>query len=193
MGKERNARWYDEVYASASSLYAADAVATPWYGIWLMAVFWLNGLRPQRIVDFGCGVGHLAQMISVGPNLRDVDYLGIDFSQVALTKARERAPESTFRCVDLSRHPVVDETRDPEGLCVVSCEFLEHVEDDLRILAALVPGVSFFGSVPKRDDPGHVRWFANEQLVRDRYEPLFTNFELFPVGRRHFVFIGCRA
>ncbi|MCH8991222.1 MAG: class I SAM-dependent methyltransferase [Acidobacteria bacterium] len=193
MGKERDASWYDDVYASAGSLYAALAAATPWYGIWLTAVFWLNGLRPRRIVDLGCGVGHLAQMIRLAPNLRDVDYLGIDFSPVALKKARARAPQSEFRCVDLSLDPIVNETQDPDGLCVVSCEFLEHVEFDLEILSALAPGVSFLGSVPKNDDCGHVRWFANEDLVRDRYEPLFTNFEIFPVGRLHFVFVGCRS
>ncbi len=193
MGEERDARWYDDVYASPSSLYTADASATPWYGIWLLAVFWLNGLRPQRIVDLGCGVGHLARMLRLAPTLRDVGYLGIDFSPVALTKARQRAPQSEFRCVDLSKHPVVNETRDPNGLCVVSCEFLEHVQCDLEILSALAPGVRFFGSVPKTNDPGHVRWFSDDTLVRDRYEPLFTDFEIFPVGHRHFVFVGCRG
>ncbi len=52
-----------------------------------------NGLRSPVLVDLGCGSGELGRAFSAAGAGRRI--LGLDFSDVALERARERAPENT--------------------------------------------------------------------------------------------------
>lgn len=59
-------------------------------------------LEPKAsVLDLGCGNGVLLTAL---PN--DVDYLGLDFSQTLLTKARELHPRTNFRLADITYEAV---------------------------------------------------------------------------------------
>ena len=49
------------------------------------------------------------------------------------------------------------------------CEFLEHIERDLEVLAMLRPGVRLVATVPTFDSAGHVRHFEGVEGVMGRY------------------------
>lgn len=90
-----------------------------------------------RVLDFGCGVGALANHVS------QVDYLGVERDKASLTEASRRHPEHQFA-----------EVWPPELRfdTVVALAVLEHLHDPLAFLrqarAALRPGGTIVLTTP---------------------------------------------
>lgn len=162
MGEVRNAAWYDARFNDPKSRYRLEPEALQYHGLWQLVV---DRIRDgDVVVDLGCGAGHLAQMTT---RAKDVRYRGYDFSEAALALARKRAPTAAFFRWDASREPVPHPTRLPTTY--VSTEFMEHVADDLGVLRQIPAGASVIITVPSRDDPGHVRFFATLKEAKARY------------------------
>jgi SAM-dependent methyltransferase len=81
-----------------------------------------------RILDAGCGEGHLIErMRKARP---DAAFFGIDITDVALKKARQRCPFATFRNVDIAATGFK-----PASFDVITCtEVIEHVPGYGRVL-----------------------------------------------------------
>jgi SAM-dependent methyltransferase len=66
----------------------------------------LDAIRPSpaprrvRLLDFGCGAGHLLDYI-VGRNRDDIDYSGLDLSAKFVDLARRKFPSYVFYCGDI--------------------------------------------------------------------------------------------
>lgn len=113
----------------------------------------------QRVVEIGCGAGVLASLLVD----QAATYVGLDFSARAIEHARRSVPEATFMVADL-RHDAL-----PVGQVYVANEVLEHLEDDLGLLAAIPAGSLVVVSVPSFDSASHVRYFPREGQARRRY------------------------
>lgn len=129
-----------------------DRVALQWYARVL------RHLRPQggRLLDFGCGTGHLLKRLS--PHF---DTYGYDPSPYARGECRMVAPQAL----------VLDDWRtvEPGSLqVVVALHCLEHVPDPLSVLDPLAErlarGGLFFAVVPNTTGLGRrlkgERWFG---------------------------------
>ncbi len=136
------------------------------------------------VLDIGCGPGHLGELLGKR------DYIGIDFSAVAIKQAKARVPWGTFACKPIELDWV---QKHAPGRVVTLCEILEHVYHDKEILQAIPPGTHVVFSVPTFFCLGHVRRFKKAQHVRNRYEKLFSQFDVAPIGKKHFVASGIRA
>jgi len=79
----------------------ADAVRR--YDV-MLDVITPNGPSPVRLLDFGCGSGHLWEHI-LRQNRTDIEYCGIDLSERFIAACRLKHPQADFRCVDVLRHP----------------------------------------------------------------------------------------
>ena len=180
MKKACEANYYDYVY-SVSEHYRGSYRRSSYLGLWsalasMMSTEW-------RVVDLGCGPGQFAEL------LRDrgfYDYFGIDFSRTAIDAAREKFKKRGdfhFIPADLRTCPI------PEADCYVMCEFLEHIEDDRKLLSRLPEGKKVIGSLPSFDCKGHVRFFGCEEDIRERYDNLLTFDKIERMGG-HFVFSG---
>ena len=87
----------------------------------------LVGENPGRILDCGCGEGHLLEQLS------GIKY-GVDLSDVALKRARERNPAADIRQADLKNLPFSD-----NFFAVTTCsEVLEHIPDYKKAIHELV-------------------------------------------------------
>ncbi len=137
-------------------------------------------LRPNRILDIGCGSGFLAGLIR--KELPDIEIHGVDFSIEALKRCKNL---SQVYCVDLeqSHLPFKGEVFD----LIICTEVLEHLFQPERVVAEIhrlltingigiitVPNFSFwrfrlqslFGKVPNIvSHPGHFQVF-NLELLR---------------------------
>ena len=164
--------YYDAVFAE-SPKYAVSGQESEYAAVWDRVVAGLRAQQAQRILDLGCGPGQFAQYLSAA--WPEVQYTGLDFSAVAVTKARQRCPQHLFEQREL---PVTDFTNLPDFDTVVCTEVLEHVENDREILAALPAGTAISASVPNFDAFGHVRLFRDEAEVRQRYGVLFDGLEV---------------
>jgi 2-polyprenyl-3-methyl-5-hydroxy-6-metoxy-1,4-benzoquinol methylase len=117
-----------------------------------------------RVLELGCGAGHLSAEIA----RRGLRVLGVDLSGRKIERARARYPGIEFRRQDILAMPA-----DAAWDTVVLAEVLEHVPGHVgdRMLAlawALVaPGGRLVVSVPNEDlvpHPNHVRQFTVASL-----------------------------
>lgn len=190
-GELRAAAYYDAVYEGSSS-YKEPYWESRYYFLWSVVADRLVRANVGHVLDIGCGPGQFASL------LRDKGfdrYCGIDFSETSVELAKGMCPTFEFVVADLS---------DPETLgtreydCVLALEVLEHVEDDVGILAHIRLGTTVFITVPNFPDPAHVRYFRDAQAVRARYEHLFSNvrvdtFRADGSRMRYFLMEGIRA
>ena len=115
-----------------------------------------------KVLDIGCGTGHLADFWKG-------DYVGLDISDVAITYAQTlRRKTATFICED-----VTQPWKDDDVKCdtIVMAEFLEHLTDDEQVFKnirqVIKPDGRIIISVPnggRIPDPDHFREFTVPEL-----------------------------
>jgi len=115
------------------------------------------------ILDVGCGTGQFAAMAKA----YGVAYaMGFDFSQIAINIAQQQCPTARFEVADAtSAHALMQS----DYKTAVFLEVLEHVYEDLEIIAQVPKGRTVVGSVPNFHTEGHCRWFPSEKSVAKRY------------------------
>lgn len=85
-------------------------------------------LRPHSLLDVACGDGLLTNMLA--RHFQRV--VGLDASEVHLTKARERYPHITFI------HGLAENYQDAEGFSTITLiNLLEHVQDPVELLESM--------------------------------------------------------
>jgi len=80
---------------------------------------------------------------------------------------------------------------------VIATEFLEHVEDDLRVICSIRTGARFIATVPNFPYVSHVRHFGDATDVAARYSDKFTSFSVDAIpandkGKTFFLIEGTR-
>lgn len=185
---QRTPGWYDQRLSRS---------VQPWYeSPWRLLYFHVLTMLPSHtsaptILDAGCGTGTFSML------LRDIGYFnvtGADFSQKAIEVAARRCPEFRFACLNL---------RSPDAKVeflkhrhIVFLEVMEHVEEDLEIIAAIPSKRSVYLSVPNYPGDSHVRHFQAADDMIARYKPLlnisnYRTIELWE-NRRWYVLKGVR-
>ncbi len=164
MGSEKTADWYDEYYRqhpdpspelTAIHDMVADLVIA--HGVSLVS-------------DVGCGPGWFVDRLAT-QGYRG-EYLGVDFSRVAVERAnhavRRTEAVGVFGGAWVGS---LGSTRTQLDLgVVVAVEVLEHLADDVVTFDRIVPaGRRVVISVPTYDSESHVRWFAETDDVKGRY------------------------
>lgn len=110
--------FYDLVAASCAEIVRAEC-----------------GRGPVRVVDIGCGTGHL--LLALKGSLRGdcaLSLSGLDFAAAAVRRARTLVPEATFYTQDLYDNALPSRFFD----LVMSTETLEHLRTPERALEQLV-------------------------------------------------------
>ncbi len=185
MGAEQAADFYDCAYRDEK--YRVDASENPWAQLHLWA---LSRIGSEMVVDLGCGVGWLAQLLDQRGHSPG-QYLGVDFSAEAISQARSRVPGFRFIQGD-----VLAQARRItgvfEGATVVACEVLEHITHDLPVLRSLPVGTRVVATVPSHDSAGHVRHFETMAIVAKRYEHALHLQSIERLGRCY-GFVGVRV
>lgn len=167
-----SAAYYDAIFAD-SPKYQQSGLDSDYAPVWRRVVDALRELGAQSVLDLGCGPGQFAEFFAA--NGGDGKYAGVDFSGVAVARARQRCPQFVFEKREL---PLVDLAALPAFDSVVCTEVLEHVERDREILAALPEGTRIVASVPNFDAMGHLRVFRSEAEVRERYGTLVDGLQV---------------
>ena len=114
-----------------------------------------------RVLDAGCGEGHLLETLHARyPANR---YFGVDYTEVALEKARQRCPFATLQRMDLSNLAFRDGAFD----VVVITEVLEHVIEFEEVVAELLRVVGK-GGVFIITFPNEILWTVSRFLLGRR-------------------------
>jgi SAM-dependent methyltransferase len=145
---EKSEHRYEDLYLSACNMLINNNVSLD-----------------ETIIDMGCGIGSFAK------HLRDFGfqkYVGIDFSERAITRAKERFPNYRFVFGNLVTDKISRKII-KKGNVFVCFEVLEHIENDKEIIKGIPENSLFIFSVPNISGHGHVRWFENQNKVEERY------------------------
>lgn len=85
--------------------------------------------RPARVLDVGCGQGRYLSLLRA--EFPDAEILGVDFSEVAIAKARQNHPSVRFHVGSAEDLSVVP---DASVDLLVNVEVMEHVADARRVV-----------------------------------------------------------
>lgn len=175
--------FYDKAMTKPGALAMVPAEESPWLPLYEEVAGWLN---TGPIIDLGCGTGRFPLIAC--HNGHSGGYLGIDFSPAAVAEAKRyiehEAPgyQAEFRCEDL-REWRPDNVRLP-STTYVCLEVLEHIYEDLEIIAHVPGGHRLLFSVPNYGSLAHVRRFPSPASVWERYGSLleFRRWSLIAIG-----------
>ncbi len=167
-GREESAAFYDRLYVAETS-YHQPYEQSHYYFLWSVIVDRVRRAGFKRVLEIGCGPGQLANYLFD----QGIDgYTGLDFSPQAIAMAKGNVPRGQFVVGD-ARDPAIHKQVDHQ--VVICTEVLEHIEDDLKVVAAFAPGKTCFCSVPNFACDSHVRFFRDAQEVLERYGRFFES------------------
>lgn len=135
--------------------------------LFLIALSWVKNEYHSdlKIIEIGCGSGQFAGMLFDNGY---INYIGYDFSAVAIDLAKKRNPEfcGNFLVQDIREVNFSDPFNTGLYVCF---EVLEHLKDDIGILKSLPQGSTLLFSVPNFDSFNHVRKFNGLKDIVERY------------------------
>jgi cyclopropane fatty-acyl-phospholipid synthase-like methyltransferase len=138
-------------------------------------VMWFVKQIPQpKILEIGCGKGEMAHYL-YDEGFRD--YRGFDFSEKALEIARKRVPQEFVCSTVEDQSPYIWDYN-----LVLCMEVLEHIKDDFAVLDNLKDEVFVILTIPKFDDPAHIRFFRKAKQIRKRYEKYIDIEKIIPIN-----------
>lgn len=189
MGEERDRHYYNRIYES-SAAYAKSHAEASWAPLWSFIAKHID--ETDCVLDLGCGPGHLAATL-IDAGLRPVNYVGADFSEIAIEQAQARVPEATFLHMQIPGAVMQLVLRYAPSV-ITFCEVLEHLghDDDLMSINLLPHGLRVIGTLPNFDDPGHVRTFTGPDDVIARYGKLLNVEKLEWITENHLGFVALR-
>lgn len=159
---------YNDSYKSGGAFgnYHRHYTQSFYYTSWKHAMSYLEPIdRKASILEIACGAGQFAEMLF---DCGFQNYMGFDYAEEGIALAKENNPEQKdrFFVADAFQTELLQQKYD----LVICFEALEHIQKDLELLHRVLPGTRMLLSVPNFNDPYHVRYFQNEDEVRNRYE-----------------------
>jgi SAM-dependent methyltransferase len=170
-GREESAGFYDALYRS-TPVYHEPYQKSFYYFLWSVIVDRIRRAGVKRVLEIGCGPGQLASYLLDG---HVEQYVGLDFSPQAIEMARKNAPHGRFVVGDARDGAIHAEV---EHDLVICTEVLEHIEDDLKVVAAFRAGKRCLCSVPSFPYESHVRHFKDAGEVVARYGAFFEGLDV---------------
>lgn len=155
--------YYNKIYRK-SDKYSQSYDEIMYYPLYKKIVNKLN--YHDVILELGCGVGHLAQMLEEN---QYKSYLGLDFSEKAIELAKEKSKQR-FICSDI----MTDKLDYPYDV-IVSTEFFEHVEYS-NVIERIKKSARIIFSVPNFLIDSHLyAWNNHKEIKRDFSKYMYIN------------------
>lgn len=173
---ETDSSSYNELYQSggAGQAYFKHYKDSYYYPSWLNAMKYLAFVnRKVKVLEIGCGVGQFANLLF---DYGFDNYIGIDYASCAIEQAKITNSNyaDNFYCEDVFQSDII---KADYGIVIVF-EVLEHLNKDLELLDLIQSGTNILFSVPDFPDPYHVRFFKNEEEIRERYVKAIEFFQI---------------
>jgi len=190
MGTQQKPAYYDHIAPAYDRERYQDS---PYFPLMAQVMLFVKKTPSPKILEIGCGTGMFAHFL-YDEGFRD--YRGYDFSEKSLEIARKKAPQ-----IFLLASAEGDSPYQWDYNLAVFMEVLEHLENDFAPLEKLKNGTKVIITLPKFDDPGHIRFFKKARQIKRRYHgyidiekvvPINTWFVLYgtmkPQGQRELPF-----
>jgi SAM-dependent methyltransferase len=99
----------------------------------LLVLAEVGDLRAAKVLDFGCGTGHLLEILRTRLDFRG-EYVGYDLSDAMIASARNKFPDARFECRDILADGIPEEF----DYVLVSGTFNARVSDNWGLMTALL-------------------------------------------------------
>jgi len=175
--------FYDERYNDPDSTALLPAAESPLRELYGEVCRWMPG--HTNVTDLGCGTAPLLEALFERGHTGK--YEGIDFSSAAIRHAWARVDRIGVLKKPVERYEDMmhielkqadlrgwTPSSDLYNRLFVCLETLEHLDDDLDLVAAIPPGRRLIYSVPTFNSASHVRYFSSVGEMWDRYSPLLS-------------------
>lgn len=162
MGCEKGVDFYDKVYETEQK-YSDDYKSLPYYPVFQVVKSMIEDIENPVVLEIGCGTGQFAKMLW---DCGFKDYFGIDFSEKAIGVAKTLSPQE-FDIADIRSYKIKNKFN-----TVLLMEVLEHLSDDISVVEKIVDGTNIIMTLPRFDDPGHIRIFKERDDIANRYSGL---------------------
>jgi SAM-dependent methyltransferase len=162
MGCEKGVEFYDSVY-ERDPKYSEHYKNLSYYPVFQVVNGMLGDIENPSILEVGCGTGQFANVLW-DRNIKD--YLGIDFSEKAISIAKTMSPQA-FCVADIRSYAIPNNFN-----TVIFMEVLEHITDDISVIEKVPLETNTIITLPRFDDPGHVRIFKTRDSIVNRYGSL---------------------
>lgn len=178
MGQERPASWHDREIRRTQR-YNKAWNELPCADLWEEVA----GLVPagSRVVDVGCGCGHLAEVLH---DHGVTDYLGFDFSPTAIEFAQARAPWAWFVTID------VRQVTFPHADLFLFVDILDNIWDDVEVVNSVPNDTQMIITVPTSDGPSRVAHFPTLTHATDRFSDVMTIEKAYTFQNEHQILVG---
>ena len=171
---------YDTIFATDPE-YNCQYKRSSYLPVWRIVASKLA--KDDVIMDLGCGPGQFAGYLH---DMGFTRYRGIDFSRVAIEKARSLVPAFQFICADINKMDFRNQTNQT----FTAIETFEHIADDRDIILRMPPARLIF-TVPNYGAPNHYRTYHDENFIRKYYGNILTveSITRYRCNRSAFIFI----
>ncbi len=164
--RQKDSTFYDQLYLSGGwqKEYHKHYTERVDYKSWKKTLEWIKLESHPEIIEIGCGTGQFANMLL---DNGISNYHGIDFSPIAIDMAKKNNSNYT-NCFTID-NALSSNIYTSEYNIAILLEVLEHIDDDLHILANIKDNCTVIFSVPNFDSASHVRWFNTRNAILARY------------------------
>lgn len=153
----KDKEYYNKIY-DTSEKYKQHYADIFYYPLYQSVLTKIN--KHDRILELGCGSGHLAHL------LKDNDYfnyVGLDFSNIAIAQAKIRTDQLFYEQDILKEDIVINYD------VVISTEVFEHLFYE-KVLEKLNKGSQIIFTVPNFLIDSHLYCWHNEEEIRKDFE-----------------------
>jgi 2-polyprenyl-3-methyl-5-hydroxy-6-metoxy-1,4-benzoquinol methylase len=159
--RAKEADWYDDFYKTVQTRMA------PWYQF-LMPDLISELKSDSRLIELGCGQGHILRLLTRHSPIREENIFGIDQSKVAVEFTRKLLPKANISTQDIYQ---MNFPANHFDVCLLM-ETIEHLEEPVlalqKIRNVLVPGGILYISFPNFL---HLPWLAVRILAEKLNRP----------------------
>lgn len=180
----KEAGWYDEFYKQVQTRMSS------WYQF-LMPDLIQELKENSRLVELGCGQGHILRLLTRHSAIQEANIYGIDQSAVAVDFTRQLLPHANISTQDIYQ---LNFPHDHFDVCLLM-ETIEHLENPVlaleKIRDIIAPGGILYISFPNFL---HLPWLAvrilAEKLNRPNWivlqpvDKIYTTFHVIKLAKR---------
>lgn len=186
--KEQGSEYYDKVFADA--MYDVSWEDYKHRDLFIEAMHNFRG--DEKVFEIGCGTGQFAHCLFI--NDKRQKYIGFDFSDVAIHKARKLNNFNTQAWIFKGDVYKIMEHIDmffKDSDTVVAFEVLEHIQDKIvfKAISDYRKGVKLIATVPTFDHESHIRFFKSETDIRQYYKGIIDIIYVKKI-KHWYLFIG---